>query len=484
VPPGYFDLNAEEVLEHWQARDAIREFIANALDESAIAGTAIPTVTKLADGRWQIADTGRGLHYQHLTQKENAEKRQPRFAGRVIGRFGVGLKDALVTCHRRGIDVEIRSPHGVLSRLEARSKDGFGDVKTLHAVWSSTASSTQAGTQVLLQGVTDADVEAARGLFLRFEPRAVLESTRYGDVIAHQGSTATIYILGVKAAEEPGFLFSYNVTNLTQSMKKALNRERSAVGRDAFRDRVKAMLLECRAPAVIEPLVQDLERWDAGASHDELKWTDVSAHACRELQQQAKIVFATPAETIRSPGAIDDAASDGYRIVPIPDTVRQKIASLRTPDGQRLRTLDVYQDEWNRSFQFEFIAPKELSRREAEVYEHTDTILGFARARSKVKQVLISTKMRKEGGSETLGCWEPDSGRVIVRRDQLKGLATYAGTLLHECAHALSGRGDVDRGFEDQLTELLGRIAGELVEGRGQESKTTRAKPRRRTKRS
>ena len=46
---------------------------------------------------------------------------------------------------------------------------------------------------------------------------------------------------------------------------------------------------------------------------------------------------------------------------------------------------------------------------------------------------------------------------IIVKRDQLKNLKSYAGTLLHETAHALSGASDVSREFELELTNLLGK---------------------------
>ena len=104
--PSLFDLNVEKILDHWDVPEAIREVIANALDEHALSGTAEPEIVKRRDG-WHVIDFGRGLRYQHLTQNENPEKRrQPDL---VVGKFGVGLKDALATFYRRGIDVTIRS---------------------------------------------------------------------------------------------------------------------------------------------------------------------------------------------------------------------------------------------------------------------------------------------------------------------------------------------------------------------------------------
>ena len=69
-----FDLNIERVLENWTVAHALREVIANALDEQALTGTAEPQIFADAEDRWHIRDWGRGLRYEHLTQNENKEK--------------------------------------------------------------------------------------------------------------------------------------------------------------------------------------------------------------------------------------------------------------------------------------------------------------------------------------------------------------------------------------------------------------------------
>jgi hypothetical protein len=127
-----FDLNIEKVLEHWSVPFAIRELIANALDEQALTGTADPVIVKDGAGCWHIADSGRGVRYEHLTQNENAEKRRHP---QVIGQFGMGLKDALAVFDRRAVDVVIRSPHAVIT-TGRRPKEGFPDIVTLHALVS------------------------------------------------------------------------------------------------------------------------------------------------------------------------------------------------------------------------------------------------------------------------------------------------------------------------------------------------------------
>lgn len=82
-----------------------------------------------------------------------------------------------------------------------------------------------------------------------------------------------------------------------------------------------------------------------------------------------------------------------------------------------------------------------------------------------IRDVKISETMRKEIGSfiEAEGVWDPKTGSIIIKRSQLKSIEKYAGTLLHETAHAISSASDVTRDFEIKLTELLGKICGKLI---------------------
>ncbi|GLI99538.1 ATP-binding protein [Sphingobium sp. BS19] len=125
-----FDLNIEKILEAWESAHAVRELIANAIDEQQLSDTSDIEVFKAEGGSWIIRDYGRGLRYEHFTQNENVEKLQN--SGKVIGKFGVGLKDAMATLHRNGVPVEIRSAHGEITLAQVAKRD-FADVVTLHA---------------------------------------------------------------------------------------------------------------------------------------------------------------------------------------------------------------------------------------------------------------------------------------------------------------------------------------------------------------
>jgi hypothetical protein len=67
-------------------------------------------------------------------------------------------------------------------------------------------------------------------------------------------------------------------------------------------------------------------------------------------------------------------------------------------------------------------------------------------------------------GNPVLGVWEPGERRIVIRRDQLIGIASYAGTLLHEIGHMVSGTSDGTLAFEQVLSEMLGRVAETVLQ--------------------
>lgn len=459
-----FDLNVEKVLEHWSVPFAIRELIANALDEQMLTGTAEPTIIKDSAGHWHIGDAGRGIRYEHLTQNENDEKRRHPLA---IGQFGMGLKDALAVFDRRGIGVVIHSPHATIT-TGRRPKEGFPDVITLHALVAPAADLNRAGTDIVLTGVSDECVEAAKRFFLRYSDERLLESTESGDVLARSGKRdpARIYVKGLLVAEEPNFLFSYNITKLSAPLKRALNRERSNVGRTAYSDRVKAILKACRSSEVAGPLADDLNAITRGRSHDEIAWRDVALHACRVLQTNEKVVFVSAWQMAGNTAQLRYAQDDGYRIVVVPEDIAMALGRLTDLNGNPMVNLNRYRDDWNDSFAFSFVEPSDMTRAEQAIYEKTHEICALAQADLSKRrvQVRISGTMRlSERGDPVLGVWEAHQSQIVIRRDTLKDLASYAGTLLHEIGHMLSGTMDGTLDFENELSRLLGVTAAKAL---------------------
>jgi hypothetical protein len=459
-----FDLNIEKILEGWALCHGVRELIANALDEQSLTGTQEIKIYQEQVDRWHIRDFGRGLKYEHLTQNENQEKLSN--PSKVIGRFGVGLKDALATLSRHNVEVTIHSKFGDIA-LRQTAKYGFSDVVTLHAAISQASDSGLEGTDIILNGISVKEIEEAKSFFLKFSGDSLLEQTQYGQIFTKvEGHPARIYVNGIVVAEEENFAFSYNITSLTSAMRRALNRERTNVGRTAYSDRVKAMLLACNSEPVAMRLASELDKVQLGTSSDEVGWLDVAVHACQILNSTRKVLFVTTGELIIYPEAIDRAKTDGYRVVSVPENVRLSLRGLKDITGNAVRDLSVYEQEWQQSFEFKFIQPEQLTARERDVFARWKDICRLIGGMPKqVKELLISETMRPSvfGDGDAQGLWESANGRIIVKRCQLGSLADFAGTLLHEIVHASTGFGDVNRDFELALTEFLGIIASEAL---------------------
>src|SRR5437667_348537 len=235
MPTREFDLNIERVLENWTVAHAIRELIANALDEAALTGTA----------------------EQH--------------------------------------------------------KHGFGDITTLHAVITAPSDTDLVGTDVELSGVADDDVEAAKALFRHYAGDEVLEETEYGVVLKRPKWAARIYVNGLRVAEERNYVFSYDITSPTKALRAALNRERSNVGRTAYTDRVKAIVLAATSAGVASAAAEDLSKFETGRWHGERQLVDVGVHACQVLNASGRVIFLTPQELNAARDFVDRARNDGYR---------------------------------------------------------------------------------------------------------------------------------------------------------------------------
>jgi hypothetical protein len=440
--------------------EAIREVIANALDEQALTGTAEPRIVKRRDG-WHITDFGRGLRYQHLTQNESPEKR--RKADLVVGKFGVGLKDALATFHRRGIEVTVRSPHGDITLRRAAKKD-FADVKTLHAAISKASDRRRHGTDFALKGLSDADMAAARDYFLRFAGDEELERTPLGSVLKRaEGEPARIYVKGVRVALEEQFLFSYNITSTTAQLQRALNRERSNVGRSAYQDRVKAILLKAHSDAVAEELVKDLTRIPLGTNHDEVTWLDVQEQAVRVLAARGKTVFVSAQQMFTMGSTVQEARADGYKVIVIPDRLLARVPKLRDINGNPILDISGFIQAWNASFTYEFVDPATLEAKERESWEILPRLVLLAGDHARrVKEVRISNTMRlDEGAYETEGVW--DSPNIVIKRSVLDSPRHFARVVLHEIAHASSGANHGSLAFMAVIDDLAGRAAVEAL---------------------
>ena len=454
-----FDLNVETVLEHWDKADATREIIANALDEQKLTKTN-PVEIFQDNDCWHIKDYGRGLHYKHLTQNEDEEKLQRKDI--VIGKFGVGLKDALATFDRRGVKVTICSSHGEFKLIKS-SKSDFDDIITLHVeIDDKSPLMTKVGTDVIIEGVTEEEIRKAKQFFVQFSKARKLEDTMFGTVyLKYSNEKAKIYVHGLKVAEEENFMFSYNIKKMTAAMRRALNRERTNVGRTAYSQRVKDILLECKSELVVDKLGNDLKNIEKGTNCDEVLWTDVSIKAVQILNTSGKYFFLSASETDTRSDLRNIAIDSGYKPIYVPLNISQKIVNMSDILGNPIRDLIQVGIEYEESFEYQFVDFVQLTPEERKIFLYLGEMKKIIPPPKRVVEVLISEKIRIT--EDTEGVWEPATGRIIILRKALETLYRFSKTYFHELAHAESHASDYTRIFENQLCDYIGKLTEALI---------------------
>ena len=206
----------------------------------------------------------------------------------------------------------------------------------------------------------------------------VLETTPAGQVLARPGDAPrSVYVRGVRVAEDDGLLFSYNVTKVDAKLRRALNRERSNVGRSAYTDRIKAILLAVETPHVLTRLVDDMAGFAKGATRDEVKWNDVAERVVRQLAvSDPDTVFVTAGQRWSHPELIRRAEIDGKHVFVIPDALA---ARLRAADDDTVTTLERFAAEWNDRVVIEPIDPSHLERDERAVLDLAGDVLAHRR---------------------------------------------------------------------------------------------------------
>jgi hypothetical protein len=261
-------------------------------------------------------------------------------------------------------------------------------------------------------------------------------------------------------------LFSYNITSLTASMKKQLNRERINVGRTTYAERVKSVLKSAQSPVVQDLLVDQVARRATGEQCDEMTWIEISHMALNLLHQRRSVAYFTEQQVQERANLVDSARRDGYQVVVITEQQREKLEAQVNTGGAAVRTLENYVREFNASFEYRFIEAAALSADERHVFDTTPAILALVgKTERMVPPIRLSETMRITA-NDTQGVWDPTIGAIVIKRSKLASIEDYAATLLHEVAHATTGASDVTREFENVLTGYLGHTAVAAIEQR------------------
>lgn len=278
--------------------DALSELVMNAID-------AAPDKTPKLDvevgtGTVVLEDEGPGLRLASFvvggTVGEN----------KVIGRFGLGLKDAIAVLMRNQVKIEIKSKLGGYHFDEQPGRCG---TKTIHVCQCKPSGE---GVRVELVGLPEKTVNDVKKRFLCFAEPPELHRHKDVVVMAPADGQGRFFVNGVKVAFSQPLRLCYNITNPTSEQRGALTRDHTiASGKTKlFRVPMEAALLSGGDKL-------------AGSKPDkpscEFAWPDVWAHFFNHL----------PRRPMQShPLAQESVQTGGNAPPPQPPTLKKQLAEL------------------------------------------------------------------------------------------------------------------------------------------------------------
>lgn len=456
----YLDLNIKKVLEDWTPEDAIREFISNALDETILSNASQePEIYKDRKGNWHIRDFGRGLHSEDFIQNENEEKKNKKD---IIGKYGVGLKDAIATLDRNNIKFEILSLDNKFY-CEYRIKAGGSQEKTLHIVCEKNRERIE-GTDIIV-ACSDEVIQKAKEKFCKYSNFNLIAETKYGDILEKKDGISIIYLNGLEIARSEEFLFSYNITKPNSKIKEKLNRERKNVGKSAYSDRIQDIILSTENSVMMDRFFKKLRSQN---TRNELGYPKVQQHVIKYFNNKGfggkEILFANQTEiTIKSADITDLRESKNIEIIPVSEKVYSNIEEKNIKSEKKINTLDEYYRREEESFEPKCIEVEELTEEEKKIFNAKKEIFKVFPLPIKVEKIKIAEQLYNKNNDRTLGLWDEEEKTIYILRKQLYSLESYLGTLLHEMNHAKAGNMDATRAFESDLTETLGILAASYI---------------------
>lgn len=267
---GSIDLNiGKNYLNDWNVHYAIREIIANALDEGK---NEIPELIEKAEEEYIIRDFSSGLKIENFIMMGSDKANNKN----VIGKFGVGLKDALGVLNNNGIRVKIIT-NKYIFKPNMQQKSRIMRIKTLHVQVYRNSEQSFRGTMFILRNCKREYIEQAKNEFLIYKNQKtqIIEKTCYGDILIKENNVADIYINGMKISEDRNLSFSYNIKSISARLKSAINRERKYVNRDAYREDIKRIINKCKEKHVLDAFEEQLRKTYSDNSYSEIKWNTV-----------------------------------------------------------------------------------------------------------------------------------------------------------------------------------------------------------------
>jgi hypothetical protein len=257
------DLNiGVQCLDNWQSHHAIRELIANALDEHTLKRISKPITVTHTRNHLEIIDYGSGITKSNFMLQTNPTKLNN---DKIIGQFGFGLKDALAVLCRNELDVTIYTKDYIYTPSYTQ-RQSTTDI-TLHITFDKNDDYDEDedeydyGTKIIIGKIKKSDVDKAKEYFMNYTT-IKFDKLYSNEITKFAGKTQFIFVNEFRVSKTNlKTHFSYNIKK-TKELMKQFNRDRSEQDYKIFKK-------------YITNLLQDINLFDDSYASDKL---------CKEIQ--------------------------------------------------------------------------------------------------------------------------------------------------------------------------------------------------------
>lgn len=444
----YFDLNiGQNYLSDWDTSFAIREVIANALDEQ-IDGNIEAELSK--DGVIIIRDWGPGLKPEHLVYQEFNKKNS---TGK-IGKFGVGLKDAIGVLYSRSKKVEIKA-RGYRITFAMQEKHAGSSCKTLHAIIKEINNDDFVGTEIKIYDCSSNDFEKAKQQFVKFQSLKVLHNSFKGEIIDKEISEpASIYVNGMKIAEDHKLRFSYNIKNPSSKVLKGINRERNYVSRTVYQSDIVKILEQVKDAAVLDVLEDQLVRTFDNENLSEVSWKDVVIKTCNYVIKKNDVVFISNEDIEKSSEAYNlicqNRAIKVFKVSP-------KVKQILETNLEKLEKTKIFLEDFEVDIDGT-ISIDELTKNEKNVLKNAIKVLKRINVVKSEYYLLDDLHISKE----TKAYMDQTRNTIIIPRACLKSVEDCSCNLINALASIREGSNK----FKDCV---IGELCSEFLQKIGED---------------
>lgn len=440
-----------DYVKGWDTAKAIRELIQNYLDSRQEFGC--DGYLKWEDGRAIIKDYGPGLELKHFAMGVSEKSVNAK------GKYGEGLKLALLTMARTGVPVELWT-NGNVIRPVIEYNHSF-QTELLAFELEPLSYESHKGTTIKFECAKE-EFECGKSYFIEFFKRG---EKAFEWLVPNKISLpgGYVFVNGTRVGELKDSLYSYHLEE--EEVGDIGNRDREVIDMDSAISAISEMIAACASIKVIEGILRSIK---SGAPAWEAQSLRVYSWQIDGKNQELWVkasneVFGANAVFSSGDSKIDNQAEYmGYRIIQgvgwtwrnVLEDVDAIPSAAKVLKGTKLIKAHV--------------AQRDLDPEEKQNLAYAKRMVKKYYAKDVPLRVSIIEQLALNSGSvsqRVKGVWDPHKKMILIDREVLGSAVDAFFVLLHEAVHQVTGFNDCTAEFEQALLDIGVRALIELEKG-------------------